>query len=317
MNILLIDGTNLFLRNYAAVPSLDSHGNPSGGIQGTLVSLRAIINNLKIIDKVVLIWDGTGGSKKRRAIVSEYKNGRKPVRLNRNFEFEDHDVEANKIRQMIRVREYIEDLPVHQVVVNDIEADDVVSYLCQYFEKERKIIASNDKDFIQLLNANTVIYSTTKKALIVSSAAHKEHGIHPKNFALARAITGDKSDNLKGVGGVGFKTLIKIFPFFAEKEKITVDYFFEFCEKDPTKYQEKFLDKRDFILNNYKVMRLDNYLIGYHSLDKIINSVTKDVSLNSTKFRVKQLEDALMIPEYYLQAFKSLETHNKEERLNE
>lgn len=315
MNILLVDATNLFLRNYAAVPSLDVNGNPSGGIQGTLVSLRSIINSLKIIDKVVMVWDGSGGSKKRRAIVSEYKNGRKPVRLNRNFEFEAHDIEANKIRQMVRIREYLNDLPVSQLMVNDIEADDVIAYLCKFYEKHRKIIASNDKDFVQLLNPDTVIYSTGKKTLVVASTAHKEHGIHPRNFAFARAITGDKSDNLKGVGGVGFKTLLKLFPFFAGKDKITVDYFFEFCENDKEKYT-KFIDKKEFILNNYAVMRLDDYLVGYSSIDKIIEAVTKKVSLNSTSFRVKQLEDALAIPEYYLQSYKSLE-NNKEERVNE
>jgi DNA polymerase-1 len=313
--ILLIDGTNLFLRSYAAVPSLDDNGNPCGAITGTLRSLKSLLYKLQPIEKVVFVWDGAGGSKKRRAIISDYKNNRKPVRLNRNFEFEVHNTEANMLYQRIRLGEYLNDLPIHVLSVPDIEADDVISYLCQYYDKEKKIIASNDKDFVQLLNPTTIIYSTSKKELVATPAAHKEHGIHPKNFALARAMTGDKSDNLKGVGGVGFKTLIKLFPFFADKEKISVDFFFEFCEKDSEKYK-KFLDKKDFILNNYKVMRLDGFLVGYHSLDTIINSVNEKVSMNATSFRVKLLEDKLPhIDPNYCQDFKSLE--NKEERVNE
>ena len=308
MNILLVDGTNLFLRNYSAVPSLDVHGNPNGGVQGTLLGLRKILSLLQNIDKIIFVWDGAGGSKKRRAIVSEYKNGRKPVRLNRNYEFETHDTEANKLQQRIRIFEYLQDLPVHQILVNDIEADDVIAYLCQYYKDERKIIVSNDQDFVQLLDTTTVIYSTSKKALIVSSGAHAMYEVHPKNFALARAIVGDKSDNLKGVGGVGLKTLIKLFPFFKEKTKISVDFFFEFCEKEPTKYQ-KFLDKRQFIIDNYKVMKLDGMLIGYGSIDKILNSINKNVDLDATSFRVKLLEDGMSnMPENYLQVFKRIES---------
>ena len=55
--------------------------------------------------------------------------------------------------------------------------------------------------------------------------------------------------------------------------------------------------------------------MSINSIDKIIEAVSKKASLNSTSFRVKQLEDALQIPEYYLQAFKNLQ--NKEERVNE
>jgi 5'-3' exonuclease len=305
-NIVIVDATNLFLRCYAASPALDMHGTPCGGIQGTLLSLRKILKSLKDIGKIIFVWDGAGGSKKRRAIVGEYKQGRKPVRLNRNFEFEKDNIEENMMYQRVRLGEYLSDLPINQVIVPDIEADDVISYLCQYYEKERKIIISNDKDFVQLLNANTIIYSTSKKELVASPSAFKEYGVHPKNFALARAMTGDKSDNLKGVGGVGLKTLIKLFPFFAEKEKITVDYFFEFCEKEPEKYK-KFLDKKEFILNNYKVMRLDTFLIGYHSLDKILEAVNEKVVMNATSFRVKQLNDRMPnMPDDYLQSLRGI-----------
>jgi 5'-3' exonuclease len=43
----------------------------------------------------------------------------------------------------------------------------------------------------------------------------EEYGIHPTNFAIARAMAGDKSDNIEGVAGIGLKTVSKNFPFLS------------------------------------------------------------------------------------------------------
>src|SRR3990167_3212052 len=100
MRILIVDGTNQYLRHYTVVPTLDRNGNPNGGVTGTLGSLGYF---LKICqpDRVIIVWDGAGGSKKRRAINENYKLGRKPARLNRNFDFENTDPEKNRIEQRL------------------------------------------------------------------------------------------------------------------------------------------------------------------------------------------------------------------------
>lgn len=299
-------GTNLFLRSYAAVPSLDMHGNPSGGITGTLLTLRKIVG-LCSPDKIVFAWDGAGGSKRRRAIIENYKQGRRPVKLNRNFEFEVEDEEKNKINQRIRLGEYLNDLPIHQVIVEGIEADDAIAYLCKYYAKERKVIASSDKDFIQLLNENTIMYNIQKKAYVTSPDAYREHKIHPRNYALARALVGDKSDNIKGIKGIGFKTLFKLFPFFLNKEKIELEQFFKTCEDAGEKY-EKFIENKNVILDNLKVMRLDNSFISFESEQKILDVIKEKVSLNSTSFRVKVMEDALFdVSENFFHPFKVIQ----------
>lgn len=247
------------------------------------------------------------GSKKRRAIIKEYKEGRKPTRLNRNFEFEYDDVEKNKAYQRKRILEYIGDLPIHQIMLDDIEADDVVAYLCKYYYDTNKVIVSSDRDFIQLLNSNTLIYNPRKKLIVTTVDAYKEYSIHPKNFVLARAVTGDKGDNLKGVKGIGLKTLIKMFPFFLEKEKIHIDFFFKVCEEGGEKYQ-KFLDDKKLILDNLKVMQLDTTLIGFQNVHRIQEAITQPVSLNGTAFRVKLIEDGMnKISEHYLNSFRILE----------
>jgi 5'-3' exonuclease len=249
------------------------------------------------------------GSKKRRAIIKEYKEGRRPTRLNRNFEFEYDDVEKNKAVQRARILDYISDLPIHQITLPEIEADDVVAYLCQYYADERKVIVSSDRDFIQLLNEKTIIYNARKKILVTSVDAYKEYSIHPRNFVLARAVTGDKGDNLKGVKGIGLPRLLKMFPFFAEKEKISIEFFFEFCEKGGEKYK-KFLDNKQVVIDNLKVMRLDTPIISFINVDEIQTIVTQPVKLNATAFRVKLLDDGMVkISDNYLQDFRILEQH--------
>ena len=80
-SILIIDGMNTFIRNFIVVPSMDTNGEPNGGVIGFLRSLKFLIREFKP-SKVVIVWDGEGGSKKRRNIYIDYKSGRKP-RTNR------------------------------------------------------------------------------------------------------------------------------------------------------------------------------------------------------------------------------------------
>jgi len=310
MSILIVDGNNLFIRNYSAVPSLDAHGSPNGGVYGTLLSLRKILS-LFVPDKIIIAWDAPGGSKKRRAIVENYKNGRKPIRLNRVYEHDGDNEQENRIKQRIRLGEYLNDLPLHQIIIEDIEADDVIAFLCNYYHNDRKIILSNDQDFVQLLNDKTIIYNS-KKIFFTTKDAYIQYKIHPRNFAVARAIVGDKSDNLKGVPGIGIATLLKLFPCFLEKEKVSLDFIFETCEKlssDKQKYVDV-LEAKQKILDNYKIMRLDLPIISVQSIEKIKENINQQLGLNATAFNVKLLEDSLNISDNFFHPFRILNLKN-------
>jgi len=303
--ILIVDSTNNFLRCYSVIPTLTVNGECNGGVYGFLTSLYSFIKHTKP-DKVILCWDGVGGSKKRRSIVKEYKDGRKPVRLNRNFDHEFEDVDKNKAWQRIRLNQFLEDLPVYQVTVDDIEADDVVAYLAKKYSEDKKIIVSSDKDFYQLLDEKTVMYTPSKKSFVNNKDVLEKFKIHPINFALARAIVGDKADNLIGVWGIGLVNVVKYFPFLGESKKIEVEELFSFCQNGGDKYK-KFLDDRQRIENNLQVMRLDTIMIGNSSIDKICTQLDRPLSLNATSFRMKLVEDGInSISENYLQGFKFL-----------
>ena len=216
---LIIDGTNIFYRAYVVNPSLSNSGLPVGGLVGFLKSLQKLIREMKPT-KVFVCWDGAGGSSRRRSVVSSYKEGRKAIRLNRStgVSLSLEEENQSKLRQIMRLFEYLDNLPLIQLMHDGVEADDMISILCQELRGEQKIIVSSDKDFYQLLDDETIIYRPVQAVFKTKKDIVEEFQIHPNNFALARAVSGDKSDNLQGVKGAGLKTLAKRFPFLVEEK---------------------------------------------------------------------------------------------------
>mgnify|MGYP006921280375 CR=1 FL=1 len=307
-NILIVDATNLFLRNYAARPNLDVHGNPNGGVVGFMISLNKIMS-LCNPSKVILCWDAEGGSARRRKIIETYKDGRKPTRLNRNFEFELDNPTKNKIEQRLRLGEYLKDLPVYQVGVPDIEADDSIAFLCKYFSEEHKTIASSDKDFFQMISDEKIsMYSLSYKTFVKDEYILEKFGVYSVNFVLARSIVGDKSDNLSGVKGLGFKKLLKSFPQIKENKKITLEEMFDFCASSKDKILKNIIENKNIIEDNYKVMRLDTTLVSANSVNSIIEMVKTRSTMNSTSFKKKMMEDGITtISDSFMHSFRILE----------
>jgi len=206
--LMILDGNNAFIRHYIVNPSISTNGQPVGGLIGFLRGLQKLSRSIRP-DGIVVVWDGAGGSRKRKSMVKTYKEGRKPVRLNRNIRNLDDNEEAeNAMWQQLRVVEYLNETPVVQFMFPEVEADDIIARTCQLetFREWQKVIVSSDKDFIQCCNANTILYRPIQDEIVSEKAVVEKYSIHPTNFALARAIAGDKSDNLPGIPGIGLGT---------------------------------------------------------------------------------------------------------------
>jgi len=258
--ILIIDALNLFLRSYIVNPTISKDGKPIGGTTGFLKSLQKLTREIKP-DSIIVCWDGRGGSRKRKIINKNYKEGRAPIRLNRNVRIlSEKQEKENKIWQMYRIFDYLNNFPVIQLIADEVEADDLIAYVCRYsiFKNDQKIIVSSDKDFYQLLDDTTVLHRPIQKRYLNKMTIVEEHGIHPQNFALARAIAGDTSDNLCGIGGVGLKTIAKRFIFFAEERDVTLLELIEFCNNQEKKIKayELIPEREELIKENYKLMQL-------------------------------------------------------------
>jgi len=260
---MIVDGNNDFVRHYIVNPSLSTNGQPVGGIVGFLQSLQKLDRSIKP-DSIVVVWDGAGGSKKRKSLVKTYKEGRKPIRLNRNVRnLEANEETDNRIWQQVRILEYLNKTPVIQFMKPDIEADDIVAFVSNLprFSDWQKVIVSSDKDFIQLCDDNTVLFRPIQKEVLNKKTIINDFSISPINFALARAMVGDKSDNLPGVPGVGLATAAKRLPFLVEERSYYIEDVMNYCQKKVDedtniRFYSSILEHEDVVKLNYKMMQL-------------------------------------------------------------
>ena len=271
--LLIVDGLNLFIRQYVCDPSISTQGEPVGGLKGVFKSLQKVCREVKPT-QIVICWDGPGGSKKKKALVSGYKDGRNPLRLNRNVKALTEQQEMqNRVWQQLRTFEYLNLCPITQFLFPEIEADDLVSYAARHkkYTDWVKIILSNDKDFIQLCDDKTILMRPTQKEILNKNSVLKEHSIHPNNFALARSIAGDKSDNLDGIKGVGLVSLANKFSFLAEEQRYTVDDILEKCEanKDDGKMYQNILNEKQKVYLNYQIMQLYQPSMSLQAQNKV------------------------------------------------
>lgn len=302
--VLLVDGLNLFLRAFSVVPTTNEMGIHNGGIFGSLNSLRFAIKMLQP-SRCIVVFDGKGGSQRRRKLYSEYKNNRRGMKnVNRTFKWNSEEQEEQScFDQLNRFLDYLELLPVTTITVDNIEADDTIAYACtNIFDKETDcIIMSSDKDFLQLVNDNVKVWSPTKKKLYTKEKIKEEYGIYPSNIIFWRALDGDKSDNIPGIDGIGRKTVLKLFNEIIEEDKKIkfnefldyIDYLYE--NNNTSKKIINLYENKDIIDRNYKLMQLYDVDISGTSKSIIMDVINnKKISpLNQTKLRMLFLKDKL------------------------
>ena len=283
--VLIIDGLNTFIRVFSVIPTTNDDGVHVGGIVGFLKSIGYVINMVSPT-RVIIVFDGKGGSNRRRKIYPEYKQNRKTkYRVNRTYDFaSQEDERQNMIMQLQRCVEYLDTLPVTVLSYDNIEADDTIGYLCKQVLTESEIVVmSTDKDFLQLANGRTKIWSPTKKKLYDEDAVFDEFGITAKNYIWYRVLDGDKSDNINGVRGLGLKTIRKKLPFLTENKICNID---DITDVLP--------ESSDIIKRNYDLMQLQDVNISGSTKTKILERVNQPINkLVKYKFEKMFLEDKL------------------------
>jgi 5'-3' exonuclease len=227
VTVLLIDGSNLAVRAHCAVKDLqDDDGNPVNAIYGSLRALRSIIAENPEAAHVIAFFD-THRSAFRKQIYPEYKQHREKTS---SFDRESYYAQTPHIHSLFRCF-----VPVVTSTIN--EADDMIAW-AQHELNSHRIrvrICSSDKDMFPLVNEITDIWDFHKKEkkakdFCVNSANFQGiTGLTPSQYMTFRILTGDRSDNIKGVPGVGEvtgKKLAKAYPtiaamFEAGEEKVT------------------------------------------------------------------------------------------------
>jgi 5'-3' exonuclease len=317
--VLLVDGLNAFIRAYSVMPSMNEDGLHTGGIAGFLKSIGYAIKLLSPT-RCVIVFDGNGGSMKRRKIYPQYKDRRKTkIRLNRAYtDISTADLEQKNLKaQLMRSIHYLDCLPTSTMAIDHIEADDSIAYIAQQYYKDSNVtIMSADKDFLQLASSQIKIWSPTKKKLYGCADVLNEYGIGCKNFIWYRVLEGDESDNIDGIAGAGLKTIIKCFPFFAEDRRIELDEIYTHCENNQSKYKlyRNILENKNIVERNYTLMQLKDTEIQSFSqlrINEILDVPVK--KLDRFSFSKLITEDKMWnnIPNYQVwlnESFGKLET---------
>ena len=219
--ILFIDGLNLFFRNFAVMNMVNPDGVHIGGLGGFFRSLGAMIRQMDPT-QVYVVFDGAGSANNRKNINPLYKSGRDLQRITNWDAFDDkRDEDDSKVDQMVRVIQYLKTLPVKTVSIDKVEADDIIAYLCNKVindPKDKAFIVSSDKDFIQLVNDNVIVYRPMEKEYYTEQTVIDKYKMSPKNFILHKTLLGDNSDKIKGIKGLGEKGLYKKFPELMDRD---------------------------------------------------------------------------------------------------
>jgi DNA polymerase I len=229
INTLLVDGNCLLKKSITGAKDMfNSKGVQVGGIYQFIVQLRLLLKT-KEWDYVYVFWDGDLSGRLRFELLPEYKSNRDKAYSDMGNELKDYvsknlskdgiDNRKEFKRQRVRVHKYLEELFIRQIIDKEVEADDMIAYYVNNkLPNEFITIVTSDKDLFQLLREGVSIYDLTKKTLVLSFMFKQMYGYHHKNIVLKKILCGDNSDNIKGVKGLGEKTLFELFPEIKTRE---------------------------------------------------------------------------------------------------
>jgi DNA polymerase-1 len=288
-----------------------------GGCIGFLKTLKNLAYDIKP-NKIFCVWEG-GGSTKRRKIYPEYKMSRKPEKLNRFYEDDIPDSEDNRKHQMLSLLTMLRAAPVCQLYVSDCEGDDVIAHLVRGpLKDEDKVIVSSDKDMYQLLDEKTQVFSPHKKNFVTKEDVFTEFSIHPRNFAIAKALCGDSSDNVPGIKGLGFKTVHKKFPTLGLDEDVLLQDVINYAttHADESPIFKRVVDEQDDLKRNYRLVYLDGGMLSPTQATKIDTVVSaykpKGDKMALVKLLVQEGINDFDVSAFFL-AFNSVMTENTTE----
>ena len=330
-HIMVFDGLNTFIRSFGATPSTNEDGEHVGGITGFLYSVGKAVRDFKP-SRCVIVFDGRGGSARRKKIYKDYKGNRaNKTRLRRHDhqQFPTIEDEQEAMRwQFSRLISYLDNLPVTFLSIDGIEADDTIAYIAQmYNDISKKVtIVSTDRDFYQLISPTLQVWSPIKKKMYDEATLIEEFGVHPNNYVVYRTFTGDNSDNIPGVDGFGPKTILKTFPELANEAEFTLEDLHAKCDNkialNETRNYQKVLDNYDTIDKNYRLMNIKLLNIPASNSTTIRGIMQQPIpGLNKIEFQRMFMEDRMWstmknLPEWLNNTWLSLnafaqQTHNK------
>ncbi len=250
MKLLLVDGNYYLYRSYFAIRNLTtSAGEPVNAVFGFVKALRRMLRDLRP-DFGAVVWD-MGLPERRMALQPAYKQQRE-------------EMPTDMVPQGAHLRRICPLIGLTGVGIENTEADDLIACYARAATAEAigTVIATNDKDLLQLADDSVRIYSTAKAdltpenpdfALLGPAEVEAKWGVVPSRISDVLALCGDVSDNIPGVEGVGPKTAAKWIREYGSLEGLL-----ERLDSIPNENQRTKLSAAvDRIRENYEMVSLD------------------------------------------------------------
>ncbi len=249
MKLLLFDGFYYAYRSFHAMPDLrNSRNEPTGATHGFIKSLRRVMADVEP-DAVSVIWD-EGLPERRTTLLPEYKQQRDEMPMDLQL-------------QLLLIRDLVEAFGVANLSLPGTEADDLMaSYAIKAATQGGTcIIASSDKDVQQIVSENILIYSSLKNdlptpdagfGLLGPEAVERKWGVPPALLGDLLSLTGDSSDNIPGVPGIGPKGAATLLNKYG-----SLDAVLALPQDLSEKLRLKIGDHADNVRRNREMVRLD------------------------------------------------------------
>lgn len=240
----LIDGHSQIYRHYYA-PMLDltaPTGEPTKATYSFTKALFKLINEKKP-DKLAIALDGRRSELTRRQIFPGYKQGR-------------GEPDAGLITQVQRIKQIIDLLGIPTLRSIHDEADDIIASMVKEIgDRYKVVIVSRDKDLMQLLCDNVVMYDPMSEEWITHQKAEKKWECPCFRIVDVQTLIGDSTDSIPGAAGIGPKTAIKLLNLFPAPGELfgSVESLYKNVDRVPSKKQRDSLKAHDWKLTKQLV----------------------------------------------------------------
>ena len=195
--LILVDGSSYLFRAFHAIRDLsNSKGQPTNAIYGVINMVRKLISEYQP-ESMVVIFDAKGKTF-RNDMYADYKANRPPM--------------PDELRSQIEpIHNIIQAMGIPMLVIEGVEADDVIGTLCQQASelKLETLVSTGDKDMAQLVNEHVTLINTMTDTLMTPEAVVEKFGVKPEQIIDYLALMGDSVDNIPGVPKCGPKTAVK------------------------------------------------------------------------------------------------------------
>lgn len=204
--LMLVDGSNIAHRamHVGKEPLTDPRSGEDVSLLFRFLKSVYYLGNRFSRYAMVIVWD-YGHSEHKLKYYPEYKQHRREKKESTKDE-EAFDFYTEYNRQIKKIQnEILPYLGIPQVQKRGVEADDIIYFLTKrYIDTSNIVIASGDKDMWQMIQRGLMIYNPNDQKTI-NNKDYKDvtNGLSINQWRMFRALTGDPSDNIKGVPGIG------------------------------------------------------------------------------------------------------------------